>query len=166
MEINKTLIIPLRNESKEVVGVLSRFEEFIKSDTEFLVVLDSQEDQTYKILDQSKLNVKILISEYPPGASNAIKYGVDKSNGKSICIAMGDGSDDPRQVEDLLLAQPDYGEQGLEIAEQLVRVGKVDIVVVINSVKYLSTVLFKSSDFTYFFNFLSWIVNIEFLTLS
>ena len=34
------------------------------------------------------------------------------------------------QVEDLLLAQPDYGEQGLEIAEQLVRVGKVDIVVV------------------------------------
>ena len=34
------------------------------------------------------------------------------------------------KVEDLLLAQPDYGEQGLEIAEQLVRVGKVDIVVV------------------------------------
>ncbi len=29
-----------------------------------------------------------------------------------------------------MLAQPDYGEQGLEIAEQLVRVGKVDIVVV------------------------------------
>tara|TARA_X000001036_G_scaffold44369_1_gene35410 strand:+ start:2279 stop:3316 length:1038 start_codon:yes stop_codon:yes gene_type:complete len=34
------------------------------------------------------------------------------------------------QVEDLLLAQPDYGEQGLEIAEQLVRVGKVDMVVI------------------------------------
>ena len=29
-----------------------------------------------------------------------------------------------------MLAQPDYGEQGLEIAEQLVRVGKVDIVVI------------------------------------
>ena len=28
------------------------------------------------------------------------------------------------------MAQPDYGEQALEIAEQLVRVGKVDIVVV------------------------------------
>ena len=34
------------------------------------------------------------------------------------------------QVEDLLLAQPDYGEQGLEIAEQLVRIGKVDMVVI------------------------------------
>ena len=30
----------------------------------------------------------------------------------------------------MLLAQPDYGEQATEIAEQLVRVGKVDIVVV------------------------------------
>ncbi|MEL0158454.1 MAG: recombinase RecA, partial [Deltaproteobacteria bacterium] len=33
-------------------------------------------------------------------------------------------------VEEMLVAQPDYGEQALEIAEQLVRVGKVDIVVV------------------------------------
>ena len=33
-------------------------------------------------------------------------------------------------MEDLLVAQPDYGEQGLEIAEQMVRVGKSDIVVV------------------------------------
>ena len=112
MEINKTLIIPLRNESEEVIGVLSRFEEFIKSDTEFLVVLDSEEDQTYEILNQSKLDVKILVSEYPPGACNAIKYGVDKSSGKSICIAMGDGSDDPRQVEDLLLLV----ERGLAVA--------------------------------------------------
>ena len=34
------------------------------------------------------------------------------------------------QVEDLPVSQPDYGEQALEIAEQLVRVGKLDVVVV------------------------------------
>ena len=34
------------------------------------------------------------------------------------------------QVEDLLVSQPDYGEQALEIAEQLVRVGKLDVVVI------------------------------------
>ena len=34
------------------------------------------------------------------------------------------------QVEDLLVSQPDYGEQALEIAEQLVRIGKLDIVVI------------------------------------
>ncbi len=48
------------------------------------------------------------------------EHAFDRNNAKTLGV----------QVEDLLLAQPDYGEQGLEIAEQLVRVGKVDIVVV------------------------------------
>ena len=48
------------------------------------------------------------------------EHAFDRYNAKTLGI----------QVEDLLLAQPDYGEQGLEIAEQLVRVGKVDIVVI------------------------------------
>ncbi|MFA5736597.1 MAG: recombinase RecA [Candidatus Paceibacterota bacterium] len=34
------------------------------------------------------------------------------------------------QVEDLLISQPDYGEQALEIAESLVRSGKLDVVVI------------------------------------
>ncbi|HQO75172.1 MAG TPA: recombinase RecA, partial [Candidatus Saccharicenans sp.] len=33
-------------------------------------------------------------------------------------------------VDDLLISQPDYGEQGLEIAEVLVRSGAVDVIVV------------------------------------
>jgi len=48
------------------------------------------------------------------------EHAFDRNNAKTLGV----------KVEDLLLAQPDYGEQGLEIAEQLVRVGKVDIVVV------------------------------------
>ncbi len=46
------------------------------------------------------------------------EHAFDRNNAKTLGV----------QVEDLLLAQPDYGEQGLEIAEQLVRVGKVDMV--------------------------------------
>jgi len=34
------------------------------------------------------------------------------------------------KVEDLLISQPDYGEQALEIAESLVRSGKIDVVVI------------------------------------
>ena len=34
------------------------------------------------------------------------------------------------KIEDLLISQPDYGEQGLEIAESLVRSGEIDIVVI------------------------------------
>ena len=47
------------------------------------------------------------------------EHAFDRNNAKTLGV----------QVEDLLLSQPDYGEQGLEIAEQLVRVGKVDILV-------------------------------------
>ena len=48
------------------------------------------------------------------------EHAFDRNNAKTLGV----------QVEDLLLSQPDYGEQGLEIAEQLVRVGKGDILVV------------------------------------
>ncbi|MGK5094401.1 recombinase RecA [Deltaproteobacteria bacterium TL4] len=48
------------------------------------------------------------------------EHALDRNNAKSLGV----------QINDLLLAQPDYGEQALEIAEQLVSVGKVDIVVV------------------------------------
>ena len=103
MVINKTLIIPLKEETKEVLEILSNFVEYLKEDTELIVVLDSKEDPTYKLLEETNLNINILINELGPGASNAINYGIKHSNGRHICIAMGDGSDDPRQVEDLLL---------------------------------------------------------------
>ncbi len=48
------------------------------------------------------------------------EHAFDRNNAKTLGVS----------IEDLLLAQPDYGEQGLEIAEQLVRVGKVDMVVI------------------------------------
>jgi len=48
------------------------------------------------------------------------EHAFERNNAKTLGV----------QVEYLLLAQPDYGEQGLEIAEQLVRVGKVDMVVI------------------------------------
>jgi len=34
------------------------------------------------------------------------------------------------KTEELLISQPDYGEQGLEIAESLIRSGKVDVIVI------------------------------------
>lgn len=112
MVINKSLIIPLKEESEEVIKILSNFIDYTKDDTELIVVLDSEQDPTYEILKNSNLNIQILISTLGPGASNAINYGIYKSNGKHVCIAMGDGSDDPRQVEDLLLLV----QRGLSVA--------------------------------------------------
>ena len=112
MAINKSLIIPLKNETKEVITIIKRFKQFLHEDTELIIVLDDEKDPTFKILKNLTLDIKILISELEPGASNAVKYGISKCNGKFICIAMGDGSDDPTQVEELLLLV----ERGLTVA--------------------------------------------------
>ncbi len=103
MDINKSLIIPLKNETSEVLTIIERFKQFLNEDTELIVVLDDKDDPTVDILNESNLDIKILISNLEPGASNAVKYGISKCNGRYVCIAMGDGSDDPTQVEDLLL---------------------------------------------------------------
>ena len=78
MVINKSLIIPLKEESEEVIEILSNFIDYLKDDTELIVVLDSEQDPTYKFLKNSNLNIQILISTLGPGASNAINYGINK----------------------------------------------------------------------------------------
>ncbi len=103
MEINKSLIIPVKEEGIEVLEILANFLEHLKNDTELLVVIDSIEDKTHEIIKNSALDIKIVINNLGPGVSNAINSAISECKGKHICIAMGDGSDDPRQVEDLLI---------------------------------------------------------------
>ena len=103
MAINKSLIIPLKNETSEVVTIIERFKQFLNEDTELIVVLDEKNDPTIKFLNEADLGIRVLMSNLEPGASNAIKYAISKCMGRYVCIAMGDGSDDPTQVEELLL---------------------------------------------------------------
>ncbi len=102
MDITKSLIIPCKEEGEEFLNILSSFIDNIKSDTELIVVFDDKDDSTYKILKNSKIKTRIVINDLGPGPTKAIKSGIKASVGKNICIAMGDGSDDPTQVEDLL----------------------------------------------------------------
>ena len=102
MDINKSLIIPCKDEGKEFLNILGSFFDHIKPDTEIIVVFDDIEDSTYKTLKNSELKPRIIINDIGPGPTQAIKSGIKASYGKNVCIAMGDGSDDPTQVEDLL----------------------------------------------------------------
>lgn len=111
LKYNKSLIIPCKDEGENFLTILKRFEENIKDDTEILIILDSTEDSTYKFLKEFKTRAKILINPNI-GVASAINFGIQSSNGKQICIAMGDGSDDPTQVEDLFMLV----ERGLSIA--------------------------------------------------
>tara|TARA_A100001011_G_scaffold338646_1_gene369599 strand:- start:494 stop:1186 length:693 start_codon:yes stop_codon:yes gene_type:complete len=111
LKYNKSLIIPCKDEGENFLTILKRFEENIKDDTEILIVLDSTEDTTYKFIKEFKTRAEILINPNI-GVANAINFGIESSNGKYICIAMGDGSDDPTQVEELFMLV----ERGLSIA--------------------------------------------------
>ena len=108
---NKSLIIPCKEEGENFLTILKRFEENIKDDTEVIVILDSKEDSTYQFIKNSDTNARIEINNNE-GVASAINHGIQAAVGKFICIAMGDGSDDPTQVEELLMLV----ERGLSIA--------------------------------------------------
>jgi hypothetical protein len=42
-----------------------------------------------------------LVSTYGRGPANAIRYGVDQVKNAVVVVTMADGSDDPRQIDDL-----------------------------------------------------------------
>ena len=104
MEINKSLVIPCKDEGPEFVIILKRFISYLKNDTEVIVVVDSKDDSTISEIEKSDLDVPILINTYGKGPAYAVRFGIDNSNGKAVCVAMGDGSDDPKQVEDLFFS--------------------------------------------------------------
>jgi len=108
---NKSLIIPCKEEGENFLTILKRFEENIKDDTEVIVILDSEKDSTYQFIQKSNTKARIEINQND-GVASAINHGIQTANGKYICVAMGDGSDDPTQVEELLMLV----ERGLSIA--------------------------------------------------
>ena len=112
MEQTKTLIIPCKDEGKEFSNILKRFLDYLDETTLVLIVVDDKEDSSLKYLGELSSNIKVLVNTYGPGPALAIKYGIDNSVGNSICVAMGDGSDDPKQVEELFLLI----ERGLSVA--------------------------------------------------
>ena len=100
---NKSLVIPCKEEGENFITILKRFEENIKEDTEVIVILDSKEDSTFEFIKNYDTKARIEINN-SQGVASAINHGIKVSNGKYICIAMGDGSDDPSQVEELLIS--------------------------------------------------------------
>ena len=108
---NKSLVIPCKEEGENFLTILKRFEENIKDDTEVIIILDSEEDSTYQFIQKSNTKARIEINQNE-GVASAINHGIQAAYGKYICVAMGDGSDDPTQVEELLMLV----ERGLSIA--------------------------------------------------
>ena len=105
-KLRASIIVPARNEIEYINTFLDCLVNNIKSEVEVLIVVDSIEDLTLNHIQSSnfeKINLRKLVSTYGPGPANAIKYGVDFAATEIVVVTMADGSDDPKNVDDLIL---------------------------------------------------------------
>ncbi|MDP9093281.1 MAG: glycosyltransferase family 2 protein [Actinomycetota bacterium] len=99
-----SIIIPAFNEGDGIVSVLNRIFEAVESDCVVLVVVDFAEDTTVPVVttySEREPRLHLLINTYGPGPANAIRYGFDQTKSPVAIVTMADGSDDPRQIDDL-----------------------------------------------------------------
>lgn len=100
-----SIVVPALNEGKQIGNFLDRLEESVELPVEVLVVVDTVDDTTLvglKNYQARKHLIRGIVSEFPKGPANAIRYGVSQSISEVVVITMADGSDDPRVIDDLI----------------------------------------------------------------
>jgi len=104
MSLAISVVIPAYNEGETIIPVLDRIFDAVQSKCEILVVVDFEEDTTVPVLRAYSVlepRLKTVVSTYGRGPANAIRYGIDQVTNPVVVVTMADGSDDPRQLDDL-----------------------------------------------------------------
>jgi len=104
MTIEVSVVIPAYQEGDEICPVLDRIFVGTQYVQEVLIVVDSPDDSTIPIITdyaKSEPRLKVLVNTYGRGPANAIRYGFDHVSFPITVVTMADGSDDPRQIDDL-----------------------------------------------------------------
>lgn len=104
MSLAISVVIPAYNEGEAIIPVLDRIFDAVQSACEILVVVDFEQDTTVPVLlaySEREPRLKTEVSTYGRGPANAIRYGIDQVTNPVVVVTMADGSDDPRQIDDL-----------------------------------------------------------------
>jgi glycosyltransferase involved in cell wall biosynthesis len=99
-----TIVIPAYREGDAVLPILERIRDGVTLPFECLVVVDTPDDSTIgtvSAVHESDARFAVLVNDYGPGPANAIRFGIDRALGQAVVVTMADGSDDPRQIDDL-----------------------------------------------------------------
>lgn len=99
-----SVVIPAYNEAEQIAPCLIRILEAVTLPCEVVVVVDMAEDTTVPVvraLAKSEPRLRITVSSYGRGPANAIRYGIDHARAPVAVVTMADGSDDPRQIDEL-----------------------------------------------------------------
>jgi dolichol-phosphate mannosyltransferase len=127
MSLAISVVIPAYNEGEAIIPVLDRIFGAVQSPCEVLVVVDFAQDSTVPVLEAyagTEPRLKTVLNTYGRGPANAIRYGIDQACNGVVVVTMADGSDDPRQIDDLarlvergvvVAAASRYGASGQQI---------------------------------------------------
>lgn len=99
-----SVVIPAYNEAERIIPCLTRILEAVTLPCEVLVVVDMPQDTTVPVVEKLAVDeprLRIAINTYGAGPANAIRYGIDRALAPVAVVTMADGSDDPRQIDDL-----------------------------------------------------------------
>lgn len=97
-----SIVIPAYREGEAIRTVLDSIDEAVTQPFEALVVVDFEDDETVSVVTgRGDARFRILVNTYGRGPANAIRFGIDAAVAETIVVMMADGSDDPRQIDDL-----------------------------------------------------------------
>ena len=105
MSLRATVVVPVYEEGDDISPFLDRLFESVTVPCEVRVVYDHLEDSTVPVLDAYAAHddrVVPTLNRYGPGPANAIRCGIDDALAEVVVVTMADGSDDPRQIDDLV----------------------------------------------------------------
>jgi dolichol-phosphate mannosyltransferase len=104
MKPRVSIVIPVYQEGEHIIGCLERILREVTLPCEVLVVHDMPEDTTVpyvqKVAEEDD-RVRAVLNTYGRGPANAIRFGITASTADVAVVTMADGSDDPRQIDDL-----------------------------------------------------------------
>jgi dolichol-phosphate mannosyltransferase len=99
-----SVIIPVYEEGEAIVACLARVLRELNLPAEVLIVHDTPADSTVpyvnKVADEDG-RVRAVLNTYGRGPANAIRFGIDAARAPVAVVTMADGSDDPRQIDEL-----------------------------------------------------------------
>ncbi len=100
-----SIVVPAYNEGESIVSFLDRLLESVTLPCEVLVVYDDENDSTRSCAEQyaqKDSRVRPTLNTYGRGPAPAIRFGFDHARAGVVVVTMADGSDDPRQLDELV----------------------------------------------------------------
>lgn len=97
-----SVVIPVYNEGEAIVACLDRILRDVLLPAEILIVHDMPEDTTVPFIERvGDPRVRAVLNTYGRGPAHAIRFGIEAARAPVAVVTMADGSDDPRQIDEL-----------------------------------------------------------------